>query len=244
MRHYARAEVLRMARNRRYVLFTVLFPVVIYLVNANLYGDRTGAGGVRMSTLLMVSMAAYGALSSSMMSSAVPWAQERQTGWLRQLQITPLPAWAIIVTKLGVALLLTLPALLLVALVAVTQQGVSLAAGQWAALLPALWLGTLPFIALGLAIGSVLSADAALPAAMISMFALSIAGGLWFPPEALNGTLRAVAELTPSYHYANLGWSVAGGAGLPVADVLIVAGWTLALGAAAAYLYRRATVRR
>jgi ABC-2 type transport system permease protein len=243
MLYYAKTEALRMLRNRRYLIFVVVFPVVLYLINANIYGSQTNAAGVSYSVGLMVSLAAYGALASSMMSSAVPWATERQSGWLRQLQITPLPSWVIIVTKLVCAMVLVLPSLLLVSLAAIVQQGVSLPPGQWALLLLTLWFGTLPFIALGLALGSVLSADAAQPAAMICMFALAIAGGLWFPPEVFGATMKTIANLTPSYHYASLGWSVVGGHGLPLTDVLVVAGWALGLGGVAAYLYRRATVR-
>ncbi|MCK2216558.1 ABC transporter permease [Actinomadura sp. ATCC 31491] len=243
MLFYAKTEALRMLRNRRYLIFVVIFPVVLYLINANIYGKQTDDQGVPYALILMVSMAAYGALASSMMSSAVPWATERQSGWLRQLQITPLPGWAIVATKLCTALLLVLPSLLLVSVVAIVQQGVSMPPARWAGLLLAMWLGTIPFIALGLAIGSTLSADAAQPAAMLCMFALAIAGGLWFPPEIFGSTMKTIADITPSYHYAALGWSVAGGHGLGLADVLVVAGWGAVLGLAAAYLYRRATVR-
>ncbi|MFG1703365.1 ABC transporter permease [Nonomuraea sp. M3C6] len=243
MLYYAKTEALRMLRNRRYLIFVVAFPVLLYLINANIYGKQTDPGGVPYNVVLMVSMAAYGALAASMMSSAVPWATERQSGWLRQLQITPLPSWAIIATKLGAALVLVLPSLVLVSVVAIVQQGVSLPVGTWVPLLLVLWLGVLPFVALGLAIGSVLSADAAQPAAMICMFALAIGGGLWFPPEVLGDTLKTVADLTPSFHYANLGQSLVAGHGLPLTDVLVVAGWAVVLGGAAAYLYRRATVR-
>ncbi|MEV1170907.1 ABC transporter permease [Nonomuraea sp. NPDC049784] len=243
MLYYAKTEALRMLRNRRYIIFVVAFPVLLYVINANIYGKQTDPGGVRYSVILMVSMAAYGALASSMMSTAVPWATERQSGWLRQLQITPLPSWAIIATKLGAAMLLVLPSLVLVSVVAVVQQGVSLPLGTWAPLLLTMWLGVLPFVALGLAIGSVFSADAAQPASMICMFALAIAGGLWFPPEVFGDTMRTIADVTPSFHYARLGQSLVAGHGLPLTDVLVVAGWGVVLGSAAVFLYRRATVR-
>jgi ABC-2 type transport system permease protein len=243
MLFYVKTELLRMLRNRRYIIFVVIFPVMLYLIQANIYGKQTGDAGVQFNIILMVSMAAYGALASSMMSSAVPWATERQSGWLRQLQITPLPSWMIIVTKVGTAMLLVLPSLLLVALVGIVQQGISMPIGRWVPLLFAMWLGTIPFIALGLAIGSVLSADAAQPASMILMFALAIAGGLWFPPEVFGAAMKTIANLTPSFHYASIGWSIVGGNGVPLTDVLVVGGWAVVLGVVAAYLYRRATVR-
>ncbi|MFG1700078.1 ABC transporter permease [Nonomuraea sp. NPDC049309] len=240
---FAKIDILRMLRNKRYLVFVVSFPVLLYVINANIYGQDTSPDGVAYSVVLMVSMAAYGALAASMMSSAVPLATERQSGWLRQIQITPLPGSAVIAVKLLTAMLLVLPSLALVSLVAIVQQGVSLPPGRWAALLVALWLGAAPFVALGLAIGSALTADAAQPVAMICMFALAIAGGLWFPPEVFGATMKTVAELTPSYHYAGLGWSLAAGHGVATADVLAVAGWTVVLGGLAAFLYRRATVR-
>lgn len=240
---FAKVDILRMLRNKRYLVFVVSFPVLLYVINANIYGQDTSPDGVAYSVVLMVSMAAYGALAASMMSSAVPLATERQSGWLRQIQITPLPGSAVIAVKLLTAMLLVLPSLALVSLVAIVQQGVSLPPGRWAALLVALWLGAAPFVALGLAIGSALTADAAQPVAMICMFALAIAGGLWFPPEVFGATMKTVAELTPSYHYAGLGWSLAAGHGVATADVLAVAGWTVVLGGLAAFLYRRATVR-
>jgi ABC-2 type transport system permease protein len=243
MLYYAWTEALRTLRNRRYAIFVVLFPVALYLINANIYGDQSDAAGVRQSVYLMVQMAGYGALGASMMSSAVPWAQERRSDWLSQLRITPLPGWAIVATKLAIAMLLVLPSLALVFAVAVLQQGVSMPLGRWAALAAVMWLGAIPFVALGLAIGSLLSPEAAQPAAVLLVFALSLLGGLWFPVEVMGGTFRAIAELTPSYHYAGLGWSVVAGDGVAVGDVLTVAGWGIALGGAAAYLYRKATVR-
>ncbi|MFC4010316.1 ABC transporter permease [Nonomuraea purpurea] len=242
MLYYARTEALRMLRNRRYLIFVIAFPVVFYLIMAGAFGGQNDPSGVSYSVLLMVSMAAYGALASSLMSTAVPWAAERGSGWLRQLQITPLPGWMIIVTKICTAMLLVLPGLLLVSVVAVIR-GVQLPLGTWVPLELTMWLGALPFVALGLAIGSLLSADAAQPVAMICMFALALAGGLWFPPEVLGDTLRAVANVTPSFHYADMGHSLVAGHGLPLTDVAVVGGWALVLGGVAAYLYRRATVR-
>ncbi|GAA0996821.1 hypothetical protein GCM10009555_093300 [Acrocarpospora macrocephala] len=164
MPNYVRIEALRMFRNKRYVIFVVAFPVCFYLLYSSLWGSQLDAAtGQPASVILMVSMAAYGALAASMMSSAVPWAQERTGGWLRQLRVTPLSRWTIIATKLVASLLLVLPSLLLVCLAAVLTQHVTLPAGQWLALVPAMWLGTIPFAALGLTIGSLLPAEPARP---------------------------------------------------------------------------------
>ena len=88
----------------------------------------------------MVSMAAYGMIGASL-SNAVPIAQERASGWTRQLRITPLPAPAWIATKLAVAYLTALPSLVLVGLAAVLVNHVSLPAGTWLAIGLSLALG-------------------------------------------------------------------------------------------------------
>jgi ABC-2 type transport system permease protein len=243
MPNYIKIEALRMLRNKRYVIFVVAFPVGFYMLYSSLWGTEANSAGVRGSVILMVSMAAYGALAASMMSTSVPWAQERQSGWLRQLQITPLRGWSIVITKLITSLLLVLPSLMLVCLAGVLTQGVSLRAWQWAALIPVMWIGTLPFAALGLIIGSLLSVDTAQPVAMIGMFGLSLLGGLLIPGEVMSATMRSIAQVTPSFSYADMGWHLVAGTAPPLRDVATILVWAAVLGTAAVFAYRRATVR-
>ncbi|MGW5264054.1 ABC transporter permease [Microbispora sp. NPDC004025] len=244
MRHYIKVELLRMLRNKRYVVFVVAFPVGFYLLYANLWGAESDqATGLRGSVMLMVSMGAYGALAAAMMSTAVPWSQERHSGWLRQLQITPLPGRAIILTKLVSSLLLVLPSLVLVGLAAVLTQHVSLPPARWAALILAMWAGTIPFAALGLMIGSLLPPDTAQPVAMVGMFGLAMLGGLWFPESIMPAAMKSVAHVTPAYDYASIGWRIAGGDAPHPAHAAGILAWGVALVALALVAYRRATTR-
>lgn len=243
MPEYVKIEALRMLRNKRYVIFVVAFPVAFYLLSVNLYGGGTDAAGVGADVVLMVSMSAYGALAASMMSTVVPWAQERQSGWLRQLQVTPLTNRMIIVTKLVTSLLLVLPSILLVCAAAVLTQGVWLTPARWAGLILVMWAGAVPFAALGLTVGSLLPPDAAQPVAMIGTFGLAILGGLWYPVDFMPSALKAVAHVMPSFHYTDMGQSIVAGHGVPPSDALTVGAWALALGVLAVAAHRRATVR-
>ena len=58
-------------------------------------------------------MAAFGAISASI-STGGRVATERHIGWNRQLRLTPLPGWGYLAVKAAVAMLVALPALLLV----------------------------------------------------------------------------------------------------------------------------------
>ncbi|GII65945.1 ABC transporter [Sphaerisporangium krabiense] len=241
---YVRLEALRMLRNKRYAIFVVAFPVGLYLLYANLWGGEVDeASGLRTSVLLMVSMAAYGALAASIMSTAVPWSQERQAGWLRQLQVTPLRGRTVIATKLVSSLLLVLPALVLVVAAAVLTQHVTLPAGRWAALIAVMWAGTVPFAALGLIIGSLARPDTAQPLAIAGMFGLALLGGLWFPVDMLPDALGAVARALPSYDYADIGRQIVAGGAPHARAVGGILAWSAALCALAVLAYRRATAR-
>ncbi|MFF0311633.1 ABC transporter permease [Streptosporangium sp. NPDC004379] len=243
MTDYVRLEALRMLRNKRYVIFVVVFPVVFYLIFSSVYGDQADAGGLSGRAYFLVSMSAYGGLAASLMSTAVPWAQERGSGWLRQLQITPLAGWKIITTKLIASMLLVLPAILLVSAAAMLFQGVSMPPGRWLGLLAAMWLGVAPFTALGLAVGSLLPPDTAQPVSMMGMFALALFGGLWIPLEVMPEGMRGVARLLPSADYVGVGHGIVAGDGLPPGDLLALAGWAVVLGVIAVLAYRRAVAR-
>jgi ABC-2 type transport system permease protein len=234
---YLALEVRRAVRNRRYAVFAVGFPVVFYLLYTGVFQGATAPTDPIWPAYFMVSMAAYGMIGASL-SNAVPIAQERASGWTRQLRITPLPATAWIATKLGVAYLTTLPSLLLVAAAAVLVNHVSLPTTTWLAIGASLAVGVLPFAALGLLLGFVFDVTSAQPAVMISYIAMAILGGLWVPVSTFPDTLATIAQIMPTFHFANLGWASLV-SGLPdLADVAIVGAWAVALFGLVAWRYR------
>jgi ABC-2 type transport system permease protein len=247
MPRYLAVEIRRTFRDRRFVFFTVALPVGFYLLWSNIFAKGGGVDsdtGLDAKTYLLVSMASFGALGAALTTTGARLAAERQSGWLRQLQITPLRPWAVVTTKIIASMCLALPAIVLVSLTAALTQHVHLSAGQWAGMAAMMWVGTLPFAALGTLIGSLVSADAAQPLTVACYFILSILGGLWMSVSILPRALRAIAHWTPSNRFADLGWSAVAGHTPSASDVLILAGWTAVLGALAIAAYRRATVRR
>lgn len=246
MARYLVLEIRRMCRDRRFVFFTVAMPVLFYLLWSNIFaksGQTDPGTGLNADTYLLVSMAAFAALGASLTTTGSRLAAELQSGWLRQLQVTPLRPRAVIMSKIIASMFLALPAVALVSLVAVVTKHVQLSPGQWAGLISLMWVGTLPFAALGTLIGSLLGSDAAQPVTILCYFGLSIVGGLWMSVSVLPKVLRSVAHWMPSNRFADLGWSVVAGHAPPVSDGLVLAAWTAGLGVLAVLAYRRATVR-
>jgi ABC-2 type transport system permease protein len=242
IRAFVAFELRRAARNRRYLLFAIGFPVLFYLLYTGVLGgdsaDPTAKiGGIPWRTYFMVSMATYGAIGASL-GGAVLIAQERASGWVRQLRVTPLPPGAYVLGKLAVASLVTIPAVVAVFAAGAIVVGVQLPAATWPELLIALVLGSLPFAALGLLIGYAFEADAAQGAMTMCFFGLAILGGLWAPITSFPDTLATIGRMLPSFRVADLGRLVAVGVTPDPADIAILAAYAVALGALAAWRYR------
>ena len=88
-------EVRRIARNTRFLIFTLLTPLVYYIFFVLAFGDRTSAQGISGKAFFLVSMAAFGVIGTALVSFAGRIAAERQRGWFRLLRTTPLPTSAI-----------------------------------------------------------------------------------------------------------------------------------------------------
>ena len=209
---YLRLEIERQLRNRRYVVFTIAFPVILYVLYTGIFTDGTDGlvGGLAWPVYFLVSMASYGAIGASM-SQANPIAAERASGWTRQLRVTPLPGAAYVLTKLVAAICLTVPALVLVSAAGLAVNHVDLAPLTWLDLIASLAIASMPFAAFGLLIGYVFDSESAQGAMVLTFFTMAILGGLFAPVESFPTMLATIAHVLPSYHLAAIGRAAAAG---------------------------------
>jgi ABC-2 type transport system permease protein len=239
---YLTFEVRRAVRNRRYLVFAIGFPVVFYLLYTGVLLGKDAAPNPAWNAAFLISMAAYGMIGASL-STAVPIAQERASGWTRQLRITPLPAGAWVAAKLLVAYLVSLPALLFVSLAAIAVNHVDLPPMTWAAIVMSLAIGVIPFAGLGLLIGLLFEPGAAQGAMTITYFSTAILGGLWTPVSSFPDSLATIARIMPTYHFANLGWAALA-ASLPgLDDALVLAAWTVGIFGLLVWRFRTTELR-
>jgi len=241
---YVRFEVGRLLRSWKFLVITVGFPVVFYML---FLGDRSAGrvidGTVPWRTYLMVSMCGFGTLVAGLSAGGGRLAAERAAGWDRQLQVTPLPAWSYVVTKTLATLIVALPVVGLVELVGATFGGVQLPVWQWVALTLTMWLSAVPFAALGVLVGLTVGTEAAFPVVTALMFVVGYFGGLFNPVSTMPGPLRVVARVLPSYHGQALGLAVVDGRGVAGTDVLVLVASAAALATAVTARYRRRHLR-
>ncbi|MGY2874317.1 ABC-2 type transport system permease protein [Marmoricola sp. URHA0025 HA25] len=205
-------ELRRMMRNRRTIIFTLVMPVLLYLIiGANdTYGnDDVGSGNV--SAYILISMAAYGAVLAATSGGAMV-ANERALGWSRQLRLTPLSPAAYIATKAIVSLAFGGLSVLAVNVVGALNGKAQMPTHVWITAALIAWLGSIVFGAFGLFMGYLLPSENVMQVLGPLLAGLAALGGLWFRirPETVLGHISA---LTPIYGLANLArWPLYGGA--------------------------------
>lgn len=200
-----KAEILKMLRTPAFVIPTLLFPPVFYLFFAVGFG-----GSVSYATYLLATYSVFGVLGCSLSGFGVGVATERGQGWLTVKMASPMPVSAYFAAKIALSMAFGLIVFTLVGFLAVTAGGVRLPVGEWAMLALLVVAGAIPYCALGLALGTLTSANAAPALVNLVFLPMSVISGLWFPVAALPGWLQGVSPLMPAYHHARVALSVVG----------------------------------
>jgi ABC-2 type transport system permease protein len=237
-----RIELRRMMRNRRTVVFTLVMPVVLYLIigtNNTYSSDREGSGNV--SAYILISMAAYGAVLASTSGGAMV-ATERALGWSRQLRLTPLSPVAYILTKAIVALALGALSVIAVNVVGAISGKAEMPTHVWIIAGIIAWFGSIVFAAFGLFMGYLLPGENVMQVLGPLMAGLAALGGLWFPISS-HTVMGHISAATPIYGLAQLArWPLYGGAPHLVWIVNLV-GWLAIFVAGAAWRMSKDTAR-
>ncbi|MGH9127899.1 MAG: hypothetical protein ACRDY2_02785 [Acidimicrobiales bacterium] len=136
-----RLEVRRLLRNRRTLIFTMIAPVIFFLIfglNSSYATQRSGLGNV--SATVLISMALYGAVLATTSGGAMV-SIERALGWSRQLRVTPLLPSAYIAVKVLSSLVLGLGSVGVVYVVGSLTQKPSMPAYVWVVTALCVWIG-------------------------------------------------------------------------------------------------------
>ena len=238
---YLRTEILRLVRNRRVVIFSILMPAILLLVFGGLYKGDT-LNGANIGAYLMVSMGLFGSMSAAI-GSGGSIAVERGIGWNRQLRLTPLTPRSYVLTKVILALLVALPPLLITYVVGVLALGVRLPATTWLVIAVSSWLGSLPFAALGLIVGYLAKPDSVQQVSALLFLLLAAFGGIWVPIEQMPSLMHRIAEWTPAYWVGLVARSPLFHTAFNFQAVAILAAWTVGLGLIALSRFRADTAR-
>ncbi|HEX3814818.1 MAG TPA: ABC transporter permease [Mycobacteriales bacterium] len=234
MTGYLKLQLLATLRNKRYLIFTVGLPLILYIA---ITASISGPDSHKYAVAYLCSMSVFGVMGGILMTTGPAIANERKAGWLRQLRLLPISERAVFGGKIATAMATALPSLVAVALAARFLKDVHLGAGHWVELVAAIWLGSLPFAAIGVLIGYVLDGESARMASALLHSLLAFLGGLYFPVN--TGGLRTVAHLLPSFRVYELGNNVIHDASVNLAGIGILAGYAVVFAGLATLRIRR-----
>ena len=190
-----RTECLRYLRNPGFMLPTLLFPTVFYLM----FGVFLARPGSEAGRYLLAAYGTFGVMAPGLFGFGVSMAMERENGLLTLKRAMPMPPFAYLAGKMVMAMGVAAGVLTLLVLLAVAAH-VPVTGAQIAALYLSNVPGVLPFCALGLLLGTLVKGQGA--PAVINMLYLPMAflSGLWFPLSSLPKGLQSIAPVLPSYH--------------------------------------------
>jgi ABC-2 type transport system permease protein len=240
---YLWLEAKRQWRDRQALLFRLGLPTAVYLILVAMQ-DEPGrsSGALPWQAGRMVALAALGAVISGL-AAGPSLGEERGSGWLRQLRVTPLRPSAAVAAKIVVAMSFALPSIALVAAAGGLTDHVALDWTRWIGLVALMWLATAPITALGALLGLSFGAQAAQGATNLTFLVLWLLGGIFTSPNSLPEGLATIARSLPSYGVIQVGQSAASGTLIPGSAVAVLAAWTVGAGAVAALAWRRVNAR-
>jgi ABC-2 type transport system permease protein len=229
-------ELRMILRNGEQLLLTVAIPVLVLTVFSSIQVMDLGTRSERVN-FLAPGVLALAVLSTAFTGLAIGTGFERRYGALKRLGTTPLPRWALLVSK-------ALAVLMVEALQAVLLCSVAFALGwdprgSFPAAVLLMLAGTAAFSALALLMAGTLRAEATLAAANLVYLLFLVSGGIAVPLNRFPDSARPVLELLPAGALSQgLREVLRGGHPLGWTHVAVLAAWAAVAGVLTARTFR------
>lgn len=237
LRTQTRYALLTASRNPRVLVFGMAFPVVLLILFGSIFASGSrhteDFGGGRLDThaYFTAGLMAYVIMLQAFSQLAITVTTQRESGQLKRLRGTPMPAWTFMAAQVLRVLVFTVFMVALLLAIGALAFGVYVPAAGVVGLVVYVALGTAAMVCLGLA-ASVLfnNADTAASAAPFLAVMLSFVSGVFISVNVLPHWLVDVGRVFPLFHLAEgLQRSLVpgGGTGITAANVAVLGAWGL-----------------
>ena len=191
-----KVELILMKRQAAYYLLSIGLPSVFYLIFSGVMSSDTPTSVLR---LYLFSMTVFSIMSSAFFSIPSSLQSDKTNNWQKMIQHSPVSMVEYYISKLFSALLTFLLSIVVVFSVGHFVRGVNLPAMDWLIIALIILFGSLVFIAMGVLVSLLPSAQLMSVVGNIAYMALAVLGGLWFPLSMFPAWLRPIGKLMPSY---------------------------------------------
>jgi len=233
-------------RTRMVLIFTFAMPVVWLVVIGIVAGNETvdPVSGVRVMQFVTPVAVAMGTFFATFPTLATSLSEARESGVLKRLRGTPLPAWVYLVGQIGAAVIFAAASFSLTITVAVVAYGVEVQAETALALTLTLLVGISAFSALGLAVATVSATAATAQAIAIgASIVLAFISGVFVIGGDVPGWLSRIAAVFPLKPYTDALKAqfdpFQAGSGWDPGALAVIAAWGAVGALVAAWAFRR-----
>ena len=232
--HQLRYDQKAFWRNPAAVFFTVMFPVVVFLILAIVFdGTEVEAhGGIEATTYYVPAIMALSVISATMQTLAMTLVIAREDGRLKRGRGTPMPAWVFIAGRIGNSIVVTILMLALLAAIGGLLYSVPFPWERLPEMLVTLVIGAASFCCLGIALTAAIpSQDAAAAIVNALLLPLYFLSGIFIPEDELPDDVIGFANHFPVRPFFEAFFqSYVPGTGAAIAwhELLVVAIWGLA----------------
>ncbi len=191
-------------RNPAAVFFTVMFPVVLLLIFATIFGDEVVDinGGIKTTTYYVPAIITLSVISATMQTLTMSLVIAREDGRLKRGRGTPMPPWVFIAGRVGNSIVVAVLMLILVAAIGSLLYDVAIPWQRAPQLALVLVVGAASFCCLGIALTAAIpSQDAAAPIVNALLLPLYFLSGVFIPNDQLPAGVIAFADLFPVRHF-------------------------------------------
>jgi ABC-2 type transport system permease protein len=207
----AKYEFWKYIRLPMYLVATMLFPVMFYVLFGLLINRQSSMASVGVSTCLIATFGTFGVMGASLVTNGAGVAMERGLGWMQVKRASPMPPLAYFVAKLAVSVTFSSITVLLLLVLGILLGGVHIALAKALELVLTLAAGAIPFTALGLVIGSLAGPNSAAAVVQLIYIPLSFASGIFFSVGTMPKFMQELAPKLPPYHLLQLALGTVGG---------------------------------
>ena len=186
--HQLRYDQKAFWRNPASVFFTIMFPVVVFLILAIVFDGEEIAvhGGVEATTYYVPAIMALSLISATMQTLAMTLVIAREDGRLKRGRGTPMPAWVFIAGRIGNSIVVALLMLAVLAAIGGVLYSVPFPWERLPELLTTLVIGAACFCCLGIALTAAIpSQDAAAAIVNALLLPLYFLSGIFIPEDEL-----------------------------------------------------------
>jgi ABC-2 type transport system permease protein len=221
-------------RNPAAVFFTVMFPVLLLVIFAAIFGGQRieGLGGIKVTTYYVPAIITMAVVAATMQTLAMSLVIAREDGRLKRGRGTPMPAWVFIAGRIGNSIVVAILMLVVLSLLGKFVYGVPIPWSRLPDVVLVLAIGAASFCCLGVALTALIpSQDAAAPIVNAMLLPLYFLSGVFVPEDQIpNGVIDFANHFPVRPFFQSLFDAYLPGNGPAIAwnHLLVVAIWGLA----------------